>query len=82
MDSDTADTVQPTSSTGDNSVYDHKENNKCEVLPVPSVVDIHSTLSSVHRYLEAYSNAKISEHTDQLEHFVENQLLKNSVKKL
>jgi hypothetical protein len=64
---------------GDND--DQTKNNKCEILPVPSAVDIHSMLSSVDCCLQAYSNGDMFEHTDQLEQFVENKLLENSVQK-
>jgi hypothetical protein len=54
---------------------------KCEVLPVPSSVDICSMQSSARRYLEYYWNGEMFEHTDQLEQFADNKLLENSVQK-
>jgi hypothetical protein len=55
--SDITGTVRPTCFARDNGqLDDHTKNNKCEVLPVPSAVDIRSTLSRVRRHLEAYSN--------------------------
>jgi hypothetical protein len=68
MDCGTVDTVQPANSMGDSSDDDdHTENNKCEVLPANSAVDIHSVFSSVCCYLEAYSNGEVFKHIDQLE---------------
>jgi hypothetical protein len=57
------------------------ENNKWEVLRVPSPVDICSKLSSERCYLEAYWNGDMFEHNYQLEQFVENKLLENAAQK-
>jgi hypothetical protein len=54
-DSGTVDTVRPTNSADDNSDdCNQTQNNKCEVLPVPSAVHIRSMVSNVRCYLQAY----------------------------